>query len=93
MQKEIRTITRKWGNSIAVVIPNDVVNKQHIKENTQVTITIEKARPKAGALWGLLKGKITKPTQQIKDELREGWMSDSDKEQEAQWKWMRNQKK
>lgn len=85
MQKGIRVITRKWGNSIAVVIPNDLVNKENIKENTEVTITIEKTRPKAGVLWGFLKD-WNRPTEEIVKEARSGWSSASDREREAKWK-------
>ena len=84
MQEEIKAITRKWGNSIAVVIPNEIVSKKNIKENTEVTISIEKTRPKAGALWGFGKGRFKKSTQEIKDELRAGWMSGSDRKREEE---------
>ncbi len=86
MQKEVKVITRKWGNSIAIVIPNELVIKEKIKENVEITIILEKTRPKAGVLWGFGKRKIKKSTQEIKDELRAGWLSDSDKEKEKKWK-------
>lgn len=86
MQKQINSITRKWGNSIAVVIPNDIVNKENLKENVEVIITIEKKRPKAGVLWGFGKGRFKKSAQQIKDEMRAGWLSSSDREKEKKWK-------
>ena len=82
MQKEI---TRKQGNSIAVVIPNEFVSKENIKENTEVTITVEKTRPKAGVLWGFLKD-WKKPTEEIMREARRGWLSASDREKEEKWK-------
>ena len=84
MQEEIKAITRKWGNSIAIVIPSEIVNRKNIKENTEVTISIEKTRPKAGALWGFGKGRFKKSTQEIKDELRAGWMSGSDRKREEE---------
>ncbi len=86
MQEEIKVKTRKWGNSIAVVIPNEIVSKEKIKENIELTISIEKTRPKAKDLWGFGKGKFKKSTQEIKDEMREGWLSDSDREREKKWK-------
>ena len=84
MQEEIRAMTRKWGNSIAIVIPSEIVNRKNIKENTEVTISIEKTRPKAGVLWGFGKGRFKKSTQEIKDELRAGWMSGSDRKREEE---------
>ncbi len=83
---EVKAITRKWGNSIAVVIPNEVVNKENLKENIEITISIERTRPKAGKLWGIGKGKFKKSAQEIKDEMRAGWLSDSDRERERKWK-------
>ncbi|MBS3089041.1 AbrB/MazE/SpoVT family DNA-binding domain-containing protein [Candidatus Pacearchaeota archaeon] len=81
---EIKTRAKKWGSSLAVIIPKEVVEKRRIKENSELTITIEGIRPKAGVLFGFLKGKIKEPTQKIKDEMRRGWLSESDRERE--WK-------
>ena len=86
---EIKTQTRKWGNSIAVIIPAQIAEQEKIKENQEITIKVKKMRPKAGALWGFGKGRFKKSTQEIKDELRRGWLSKSDKEREHIW---RNQK-
>ncbi|MEK6908440.1 MAG: AbrB/MazE/SpoVT family DNA-binding domain-containing protein [Nanoarchaeota archaeon] len=86
MQKEIKAITRKWGNSIAIVIPNEFANKENIKENIEVKITIEKTRPKAGVLWGFGKGKFKRSTEETIKEVKAGWLSASDREREAKWK-------
>ena len=85
MQGEIKVMTRKWGNSIAVVIPNDVVAKQRIKENVEIKISIEKTRPQAGVLWGFAP-EWKRSAQEIKDEARAGWLSDSDRKREEEWK-------
>ena len=79
MEKEITAITRKWGNSIAIVIPNEIVKNQHISENQEVKFTVERKRPKAGILWGFGKGRFKKSAQEIKDEMRRGWESESDR--------------
>ena len=39
--ERIKTITKKWGNSFAVILPKKVVDTQNIKEGTEITITIE----------------------------------------------------
>lgn len=62
---------KKWGNSLGVVLPNDVVEREHIRENVPVRLLLLK--DSSGVLkrtFGMLKGKLKKPTQQIKDELR-----------------------
>ncbi len=61
---------RKWGNSIGVTIPNEIVEKEKIKPNDRITITVKKARTIA-ELFGTMKSK--KSTQQIKNELKKGW--------------------
>ncbi len=76
---EIKAITRKWGNSIAVVIPKDVADKQQIHENQEIVITIENEKPKAGEFFGLLKNGFKETAQEIKDEARRGWESDTDR--------------
>mgnify|MGYP001574653238 CR=1 FL=1 len=84
------TITRRWGNSIAVIIPNDFVVKQDIKENEPIKIEVKKRRPRAGAFFGFAPELKRWSTQELKDEARKGWLSDSDREREEQWK--KNQK-
>jgi hypothetical protein len=76
---EIKTIARKWGSSLAVIIPKEIADKKQLKENSEITITVSKARPKAGILFGKFPNWNGKSTQQIKDEMREGWESHSDK--------------
>jgi len=70
---EIKTIARKWGSSLAVIIPKEVAEKKQLKENSEITITVSKVRPKAGILFGKFPNWNGKSTQQIKDEMREGW--------------------
>ena len=73
-----KAITRQWGPSIAVVIPQHIVKSQHLRANQEVTLEIEPRRPQAGALFGFLKG-WKRSTQAIKDEVRKGWESRSDR--------------
>ena len=72
---EIETLTRKWGNSIAVIIPAQIAEQEKIKENQEITIEFKKKRPekiKAGALFGFLKD-WKRPTNEILDEADKGW--------------------
>ena len=73
---EIEARTRKWGSSIGVVLPKEVVKEIGIKPDEKITIDIKK-RPLAKEFFGLLKD-WKRPTQEIKDEIRAGWMSASD---------------
>lgn len=83
---EIKVITRKWGNSIAVVIPRDIIDKEGIKEDEEIVVRVEKRRPLVGELFGKFPRKSKKSAQEIKDELRAGWLNASDREREKKWK-------
>ncbi|MBS3114153.1 AbrB/MazE/SpoVT family DNA-binding domain-containing protein [Candidatus Woesearchaeota archaeon] len=73
---EIETKTRKWGSSIGVVLPKEVVDEIGIKPNEKIVIDIKK-RPLAKEFFGKFPH-WGKSTQEIKDEMREGWNSASD---------------
>ena len=67
----IETKVKKWGNSFGVVIPIEIIEKEKIKENqTLKLILLKDSKEVFKKTFGMLKGKLTKPTQQIKDELR-----------------------
>lgn len=68
---EIRLRPKRWGNSLAFIIPKFIVEANRIKENEEITIEI-KERPTAKDLFGMLK-RWDKTGQQIKDEMRKGW--------------------
>ena len=76
---EIKATTRKWGNSIAVVIPRELVERERIEEDQSIVLTIERERPRAGVLFGKFPKLKKTPTQILKDEARSGWDSTSDR--------------
>ncbi len=67
---EIQAIARKWGDSIAVIIPKEVVDRKHIKPEDKITIIVTKSVDLSD-----LAGKLhtQKTAQQLKDEARSGW--------------------
>lgn len=69
---EIKAIARKWGSSIAVIIPQAIAEKQNIKENVEITIEIKKSL-KVADIFGKFPNWGGKSTQEIKDEMRAGW--------------------
>lgn len=76
--EEIKTKVRKWGNSFGVIIPKEIINRKGIKENLDVSITIEPGdRMTVGDVLELakkfkLKRKVN--TQKIFDEIdKELW--------------------
>ena len=63
-------IVKKWGNSLAIVIPNELVKEKHIKENDKVTVEIVKPAD-FSKVFGSLKTRMS--GQEFKDFVREGW--------------------
>jgi hypothetical protein len=71
MKMEAEVIAKKWGNSFGIVIPNDIVKAENIKENEKLVIEIKK-RQLGREFMGLLNGWHADP-QKLKDEARRGW--------------------
>ena len=73
--EEVKTIARKWGNSVGVRLPKVIADRQNIKDGTEIKMFIEtKNKTRAGDIFGLLKGKCKKSTEQIMKEVdKELW--------------------
>ena len=52
---EIKAKTKKWGNSIGILIPKEAIRKENIKPDQEVTVLIS-AKPitKGKDIWGTL---------------------------------------
>ncbi len=61
--------TKKWGNSIGVIIPKEVVDKEGIKPEQKVEIEIKGKKTVLEELFGALPFKKT--TEQLLKESRE----------------------
>ena len=46
--EQINTRIKRWGNSFGIVVPRDVIKKENLSENTEVTITIQTSRKMTG---------------------------------------------
>ena len=79
--ENINIKARKWGDSIAIVIPSEIVKREGIKANDDISVKIEKKND-LSALFGSLKGwKIN--SQKLKDEIRkEEWEKERLEEKE-----------
>ncbi len=66
----IETITRKWGNSLGITIPKNIIEKSHLRENQKIIVEIN-LMPDIRSLRGILKTK--KSAQEFKDEMRKSW--------------------
>ncbi len=68
---ECELTTRKWGNSLGATFPKDVVEQAKLREDQVVKILIVKQGLVLKKTFGMIKGELRKPAQEIKDELRE----------------------
>ena len=73
--KTITVKTKKWGNSLGIRLPKDIVKENNIKPEEEITIQIgRKDVTKVKDIFGILKGKLKKPTNQLRKEIdKELW--------------------
>jgi len=67
---EIEAITRKWGNSLGITLPKELVDEEHIQENQRIIVEVKQVVD-VRSLRGLIKFK--KSAQEIKEEMRKSW--------------------
>lgn len=67
---------KKWGSSMGVIIPKEIVEKQHIKEGDEIVLNVFK-KGDLTDVFGTLKTKLT--GQKLKDLSRKDWESSSDR--------------
>lgn len=68
---QCESIARKWGNSIGLTLPKEIVKKIRLKENDKVSFVILENDSPVQATFGILKG-WKKPTKRILEEMRVG---------------------
>ncbi len=69
---EVDVQVKKWGDSLAVIIPKDVADREKIKAKDVIHLKVERETDLTD-VFGILKGKLKKTAQQLKDEARKGW--------------------
>ena len=68
---EVECRTRRIGGSIGIILPKDIVEKEGIEADQNITIHI-KNRVKVKDVFGMLPSWKT-PAQKLKNEARKGW--------------------
>lgn len=67
---EYTTTTKRWGNSLGLLIPKEIIRDSHIKENEKVIVLLLRDNtPVLQKTFGIAQGKI-KNVQKIKNMLR-----------------------
>lgn len=72
MSDDVECVAKRWGSSIGVIIPNEIVKKEHIVPNGRIRIRFTRI-PDAKTIWDIGPLAINESAQTIKDELRKGW--------------------
>ncbi len=68
----IQVRLRRWGNSMGIILPKEIVDRQRLKENEKVSISIIKETD-LSSIFGSLKN-LKLDAQKFKDEMRkEEW--------------------
>lgn len=67
---DVETIARKWGDSLAIIIPRNIVEEEKIQPLDKIRISIHKEYDLSD-LFGKLK--IKKTAQELKDESHNRW--------------------
>ena len=68
----IQAKIRRWGNSMAVIIPNRLIQERRFKENDEIIIEVVQ-KADISNNFGLIK-KRKMSGQKFKDMVRKGWM-------------------
>ena len=71
---ECEVVARRWGHSLGVTLPRDIVDKERIKENQKIKIIVLNEDRTAQSLFGMMKFK--RSAQQMKDEFRKELYND-----------------
>lgn len=74
--EQIITKVKKWGNSFGIILPKKIVDTENLKEDVEVTITVQPHhKTTVGDLFELAKKhplpKLKKTTQELMDEVDE----------------------
>lgn len=73
----IQAKVKRWGNSLAFIIPSYAAEANRIKEDDTIKIIlVPDSRKVLQETFGMLKGKLTKSGQKMKDEIREELYND-----------------
>ncbi|MEK6894160.1 MAG: hypothetical protein AABX10_01725 [Nanoarchaeota archaeon] len=72
----IEVKTKKWGNSIGIIIPSETIEKLRIKPEERIVIQIERKTNVLKEMFGILKSKKSakQMIQEARKELESKWM-------------------
>ena len=70
--EEFEAIPKKWGNSLGITIPAEIIKEEKIKPNEKIKVLIFKnSKKRFNEIFGTLKLKMS--TQKAMEEIDEGY--------------------
>ena len=70
--EQFEAVTKKWGNSIGITIPSEVIKEEKIKPQEKIMVLVIKGyKRKLANMFGTLK--LKKSTQKVMEEIDEGY--------------------
>jgi len=71
--EEIKTTVKKWGNSFGIIIPKDFIEKEKLKEGSQIIVNIDsKEFMTVGEVLKLAKkNKLKRPKENVEKSFEE----------------------
>ena len=70
--EQFEAVTKRWGNSIGITIPSEVIKEEKIKPQDKIMVlVIKNYRKKLANIFGTLK--LKKETQRVMEEIDEGY--------------------
>lgn len=67
----IQASLKRWGNSMAVIVPNRLIEEKRLKENDEIIIEVVKKANLSNSFGIIKKRKMS--GQEFKDMVRKGW--------------------
>ena len=64
-------VARKWGNSLGITLPKELVEQQNIKEGDKLVLPVVIKKADLTTVFGIARKKES--SQKFKDRAREGW--------------------
>lgn len=70
--EQFTAVPKKWGNSLGITIPIEVIKEEKIRQNERINVLVFKdTKKKFKEIFGTLKLKM--PTQKAMEEIDEGY--------------------
>jgi len=67
----IQAKLKKWGNSMAIIVPNEIITERRLRENDEIIIEVFQKADISHVLGLIKKRKMS--GQKFKDMVRKGW--------------------